>query len=190
MPFYPIRWVVNNINISNMAAVSLLQVKKLRWGRLSQISPGKFSECSWLLSMQAFAWVIGPDTGFPLSLACYHSSSQTNIRYMLGPTTCTAIEMCTALVARPVAKIFPTPRCCLPANVVTATAASNASYRPKHSNDKRRAITMRLSEKSDVCLAHFHSNRVPLAAGAFRSEWDITADVNRPRHKRNVQDAV
>ena len=31
----------NNINILNMVAVSLLQVKKWRWGKLSQISQGK-----------------------------------------------------------------------------------------------------------------------------------------------------
>ena len=62
--------IVNNINISNMATVSLLQVKKWRWGRLPQISRGKLSHCSWLLSMRAFSWIIGPDIGSPLSLAC------------------------------------------------------------------------------------------------------------------------
>ena len=35
--------LVNNINISNKVAVSLLQVKKWRWGKLSQISQGKLS---------------------------------------------------------------------------------------------------------------------------------------------------
>ena len=43
VPFYRIRGLVNNINISNIVAVSLLQVKKLRWGKLSQISQGKLS---------------------------------------------------------------------------------------------------------------------------------------------------
>ena len=37
------RGLVNNINILNMAAVSLFQVKKLRWGKLSQILQGKLS---------------------------------------------------------------------------------------------------------------------------------------------------
>ena len=31
------RGLDNNVNISNMMAVSLLQVKKWRWGKLSQI---------------------------------------------------------------------------------------------------------------------------------------------------------
>ena len=35
--------LVNNVNISNMVAVSLFQVKEWRWGKLSQISQGKFS---------------------------------------------------------------------------------------------------------------------------------------------------
>ena len=43
MSFYRKRGLVNNINISNMVAVSLLPVKKLRWGKLSQISQGKLS---------------------------------------------------------------------------------------------------------------------------------------------------
>ena len=41
--FYWISGLVNNINISNMVAVSLLQVKKWHWGKLSQISQGKLS---------------------------------------------------------------------------------------------------------------------------------------------------
>ena len=39
--FYLRRDLVNNINILNMAATILLQIKKWRWGRLSQISRGK-----------------------------------------------------------------------------------------------------------------------------------------------------
>ena len=49
MSSYPIRGLVNNINILNMVAVSLLQVKKWRWGKLSQISQGKLS--GWKLSV-------------------------------------------------------------------------------------------------------------------------------------------
>ena len=41
--FYLIRGLVNNINISNMAAIILLQIKKWRWGRLSQMSRVKLS---------------------------------------------------------------------------------------------------------------------------------------------------
>ena len=41
--FYQKRGLVNNINISNMVAESLLQVKKWRWGKLSQTSQGKLS---------------------------------------------------------------------------------------------------------------------------------------------------
>ena len=41
--FYRTLGLVNNKNISHMVAVSLLQVKKLRWGKLSQISQGKLS---------------------------------------------------------------------------------------------------------------------------------------------------
>ena len=41
--FYQISRLIKNINTSNMVAVSLLQVKKWRWGRLSQISQGKLS---------------------------------------------------------------------------------------------------------------------------------------------------
>ena len=37
------RGLVNNIKFSNMMAVSLLQVKKLRWGKLTQISQVKLS---------------------------------------------------------------------------------------------------------------------------------------------------
>ena len=33
MPFYRIRKVVNNINISNIVAENLLQVKEWRWGK-------------------------------------------------------------------------------------------------------------------------------------------------------------
>ena len=40
---YWIRGLVNNINISNMVAVSLLQIKKGRWGKMSQISQGMLS---------------------------------------------------------------------------------------------------------------------------------------------------
>ena len=57
--FYWIRGLVNNINISKIAAVSLLQVKKWCWGKLSQISQGKLSapkyfefsdeNCEWLV---------------------------------------------------------------------------------------------------------------------------------------------
>ena len=42
--FYLTRGLVNNINISNMAGIILLQTKQWRWGRLSQISRGKFSQ--------------------------------------------------------------------------------------------------------------------------------------------------
>ena len=42
--FLPNTWaIVNNINISNMVAMGLLQVKKWCWGKLSQISQGKLS---------------------------------------------------------------------------------------------------------------------------------------------------
>ena len=41
--FYRICGLVNGINLSNMVAVSLLQVKKWRWGKLSQILQGKLS---------------------------------------------------------------------------------------------------------------------------------------------------
>ena len=34
----------NNINISNMVVILLLQMKKWRWGRLSQISQGKLPQ--------------------------------------------------------------------------------------------------------------------------------------------------
>ena len=43
MSFYQTRWLDNNINISNMMAVNLLQLKKWSWGKLSQISRGKLS---------------------------------------------------------------------------------------------------------------------------------------------------
>ena len=43
--FYLTRGLVNNINISNMAAIILLQINKWRWGRLSQISRGKLCVC-------------------------------------------------------------------------------------------------------------------------------------------------
>ena len=43
LSFYRIRGLVNNINISNMVAVSLLQVNKWRWGKLSQILQSKLS---------------------------------------------------------------------------------------------------------------------------------------------------
>ena len=39
----PLRGLVKNINISNTVAVSPLQIKKIRWGKLLQISQGKFS---------------------------------------------------------------------------------------------------------------------------------------------------
>ena len=42
--FYLTRGVIYNTNISNMAAIILLQMKKWHWGRLSQISRGKLSQ--------------------------------------------------------------------------------------------------------------------------------------------------
>ena len=42
-PFTKYMGKYNNINILNMVASNLLQVKKWRWGKLSQISQGKLS---------------------------------------------------------------------------------------------------------------------------------------------------
>ena len=42
-PTYSVKGQVKNINILNMVSVSRLQVKKWRWGKLSQISQGKLS---------------------------------------------------------------------------------------------------------------------------------------------------
>ena len=75
---YLTRGLVNNINISNITAIILLQIKEWRWGRLLQISRGKLSQCNWL-SMRAFSWMIGPNIVWALSLAYYQSSIQTNI---------------------------------------------------------------------------------------------------------------
>ena len=43
MFFYRIRGLVKNMNVSNMVIMSLLQVKKWYWGKLSQTSQGKLS---------------------------------------------------------------------------------------------------------------------------------------------------
>ena len=69
---------LSTISIFQTWRCNLLQRKKRRWGRLSQISRGKLSQGSWL-SMRAFSWMIGPDIVSALSPYCYHSSIQTNI---------------------------------------------------------------------------------------------------------------
>ena len=91
MSFYRIRKLVNNTNILNMAAVSLLQERNMTLGLLvmeiwlSQISRDKLSHSSWLLLVRAFYWIIGPDIGSPLSrlLSQQHSNKYTLIAKVL-----------------------------------------------------------------------------------------------------------
>ena len=56
-----------------MAAIILLQKND------TGVGCHKFHVTSCWLSMRAFSWMIGPDIVSALSLACYHSSIQTNI---------------------------------------------------------------------------------------------------------------
>ena len=77
--FYLTRGLVKHINISNMAAMILLRMRKWRWGRLSQISRGNLSQCSWL-SMRAFSWMIDW-SGYCISSVSRSLSQQHSNRY-------------------------------------------------------------------------------------------------------------